>query len=272
MLRRADHGDGEHHVVAQLGDLAGAHTYVDQALGVARTIFVGRDARFLSALEDLLELAAGGSLDGPAALSALEVVLAALPDAIVRGDESGVSARVLVEAALMGIVGTLVGLPLGIGLAATVRVGLAAGARDLEGVRRAGWSAIVIGSGFMLVCAVIIALIPRSLVGIYIPAGDPANADAVKLAVSFLYVAAFFQLFDAMQVTAQLSLRGLKDATAPMWIAGLSYWLVGFALAYGLGVTAGMQGFGVWIGLAAGLAAAAFGMVWRFEILSRRTL
>ncbi|MEQ1864752.1 MAG: MATE family efflux transporter [Micropepsaceae bacterium] len=163
-------------------------------------------------------------------------------------------------------------VPLGISLAATVRVGLAAGARDLEGVRRAGWSAIVIGSGFMLVCAVIIALIPRSLVGIYIPAGDPANADAVKLAVSFLYVAAFFQLFDAMQVTAQLSLRGLKDATAPMWIAGLSYWLVGFALAYGLGVTAGMQGFGVWIGLAAGLAAAAFGMVWRFEILSRRTL
>jgi MATE family multidrug resistance protein len=163
-------------------------------------------------------------------------------------------------------------VPLGISLAATVRVGLAAGARDLDGVRRAGWSAIVIGAGFMLVCGVIIALIPRTLVGIYIPLGDPANADAVKFAVAFLYVAAFFQLFDALQVTAQLSLRGLKDATVPMWIAGLSYWLVGFALAYGLGVVAGMQGLGVWIGLAAGLAAAAFGMVTRFAILSRRTL
>ncbi|MBP6014560.1 MAG: MATE family efflux transporter [Alphaproteobacteria bacterium] len=163
-------------------------------------------------------------------------------------------------------------VPLGISLAATVRVGLAAGARDLDGVRRAGWSAIAIGAGFMLVCAAIIALIPRSLVGIYIPVGDPANADAVRFAVSFLYVAAFFQLFDALQVTAQLSLRGLKDATVPMWIAGLSYWFVGFALAYGLGITAGMQGFGVWLGLAAGLAAAAIGMVTRFAMLSRRAL
>jgi hypothetical protein len=33
-----------------------------------------------------------------------------------------------------------------------------------------------------------------------------------------------------------------------------------------------MAGFGVWIGLAAGLAAAGVGMVWRFDLLSQRTL
>jgi MATE family multidrug resistance protein len=81
-----------------------------------------------------------------------------------------------------------------------------------------------------------------------------------------------FQLFDALQVTGQMALRGLKDAQAPMWIAGLSYWLVGFTLAWGLAFWAGMQGFGVWIGLAVGLAVAGIGMVWRFEILSRRRL
>ncbi len=163
-------------------------------------------------------------------------------------------------------------VPLGIGLAATVRVGLFAGARNAEGARRAGHTAILCGAGFMLICAVLIALIPETLVSIYLPIADPGNAEVVKLAVVFLYVAAVFQLFDALQVTAQMGLRGMKDAQAPMWIAGLSYWLVGFTLSYGLGYWAGMQGLGVWIGLAAGLAAAGIGMVWRFEILSRRKL
>lgn len=163
-------------------------------------------------------------------------------------------------------------IPLGLSMAATVRVGLAAGARDAAGVRRAGYTAIAFGSGFMLVCTVVITLIPATLVSIYIPMGDPKNAEVIALAIQFLYVAAVFQLFDALQVTAQLSLRGLKDANAPMWIAGLSYWLIGFGLAFGLGIWAGLQGFGIWIGLAAGLAAAGIGMLTRWELLSRRAL
>jgi multidrug resistance protein, MATE family len=161
-------------------------------------------------------------------------------------------------------------VPMGIGLAATVRVGLAAGAKNADGVRRAGWTAIVFGAGFMLLCGVVIAAMPHTIVGLYINAHDPANADVVQLAVVFLYIAALFQLFDALQVTGQMSLRGLKDATAPMWIAGLSYWLVGFTLAWGLGKWAGMEGLGVWIGLLAGLAVAAAGMTIRWAILSRR--
>jgi MATE family multidrug resistance protein len=87
-----------------------------------------------------------------------------------------------------------------------------------------------------------------------------------------LYVAAAFQLFDALQVTAQSSLRGIKDARAPMWIAGLSYWLIGFPLAYGLAKWAHLDGLGVWLGLLASLGVAGVGMLWRWEILSRRTL
>ena len=163
-------------------------------------------------------------------------------------------------------------VPLGIGLAATVRVGLAAGARDTQGARLAGHTAMICGAGFVLLCAFAIALVPQFLVSLYIPLTAPENAEVVNLAVSFLYIVAIFQLFDALQVTGQMSLRGLKDAKAPMWIAGLSYWLVGFALAWSLAFWFGLQGIGVWIGLAAGLAAAAAGMVWRFEILSRREI
>lgn len=161
-------------------------------------------------------------------------------------------------------------VPLGIGLAATVRVGLAAGARNREGVRRAGYTAIVIGCGFMLVCGLVIALIPRTLAGLYVAPDDPSNADVLDFASRFLMVAAAFQFFDALQVTAQMSLRGLKDTQVPMWIAGLSYWLVGFALAWVLAFRTELHGFGIWIGLAVGLAVASAGMLWRFEVLSRR--
>lgn len=163
-------------------------------------------------------------------------------------------------------------VPLGIGLAATIRVGLAAGAQDAQAVRTAGFTAMICGAGFVLICAVVIALAPEFLVGLYIPIGAGMNAEVAALAVTFLYVVAIFQLFDALQVTAQMSLRGLKDARIPMWIAALSYWLVGFLSAWGLAFWADLNGLGVWIGLAAGLAAAALGMVWRFELLSRRSM
>jgi len=54
-------------------------------------------------------------------------------------------------------------VPLGIALAATVRVGLSAGAGDREGVRRAGYTAMIVGTGFMAICAVVLGLFPRTI-------------------------------------------------------------------------------------------------------------
>jgi multidrug resistance protein, MATE family len=89
------------------------------------------------------------------------------------------------------------------------------------------------------------------------------------LTAVFLQVAAAFQIFDGIQVTAALSLRGLKDAHMPMWIAAGCYWLVGFPLCFGLGVGLGLHGLGVWIGLAFALFVAAISMCWRFYFLAR---
>jgi MATE family multidrug resistance protein len=159
-------------------------------------------------------------------------------------------------------------VPLGIAMAATVRVGLAAGAGDREAVRRAGWSAILVAAGFMLVCAAVLAIWPYEIASLILPP-TPANHGSLILAVTFLHVAAAFQLFDGVQVAAALSLRGLKDARAPMWIAGASYWLAGFPTCIALGFGLGMKGFGIWIGLAFGLFVAAVLLCLRFWYLSR---
>ena len=160
-------------------------------------------------------------------------------------------------------------VPLGVAMAATVRVGLAAGAGDQFAVRRAGYTALAVSASFMSVAAVILVSFRHHIAGLYFAADNPANADVLALAALFLQVAAAFQILDGLQVTAALSLRGLKDARMPMWIAAASYWLAGFPLCLWLGVGLGMKGLGVWIGLAFALMVAAILLCWRFHYLSR---
>jgi multidrug resistance protein, MATE family len=162
-------------------------------------------------------------------------------------------------------------VPLGIGLAATVRVGLAAGAGDRKAARRAGFTAIGLASAFMCMTALVLLLWPRQIATLWLP--DIAeNTDVLALAVSFLHVAAAFQLVDGIQVSASMSLRGLKDARGPMWLAGASYWLAGAPMAVLLGFGFGMKGFGIWLGLAFGLLVAAVSLTTRFILLSKKPL
>lgn len=160
-------------------------------------------------------------------------------------------------------------VPLGIGMAATVRVGLAAGAGDGDALRRAGYAALLMGAGFMMVTGVLLWLFPANIASLYF-ADDARNADVIALAVVFLRVAAAFQIFDGLQVVGAMSLRGLKDAHMPMWIAGLSYWLGGFPVCLWLAFGRHMQGLGIWIGLATGLFFAAALMCGRFWFLARQ--
>jgi MATE family multidrug resistance protein len=162
-------------------------------------------------------------------------------------------------------------VPLGIGLAATVRVGLAAGAGDAYAARRAGFTAMGLGAVFMLCAAVILLLFPHGIAALWLPDSD-ANRDVLALAVTFLHVAAAFQLVDGLQVTASMSLRGLKDARGPMWLAGASYWLAGAPMCALLGFGLGMKGLGIWLGLAFGLLVAALLLTSRFALLSKRPL
>jgi len=160
-------------------------------------------------------------------------------------------------------------VPLGIGQAATVRVGLAAGAGDGIAARRAGFTAIAMAVVFMSGTAVLLLLWPRQIATLWLP-DIPDNADVLAFAVSFLHVAAAFQLVDGMQVTASLSLRGLKDARGPMWLAGASYWLAGAPVGLALAFWGHLQGFGIWLGLAFGLLVAAITLTTRFALLSKK--
>src|SRR5678816_759004 len=120
-------------------------------------------------------------------------------------------------------------VPLGRGQAATVRVGLALGRRDEAGITRAGWTAWVLGVAFMGTMATVMWAIPHQLVTLFLE-DRAANAVVIDLAVSFLRVAAAFQLFDGAQVIGAGMLRGLHDTRWPLMFAFVGYWVVGLGI------------------------------------------
>jgi MATE family multidrug resistance protein len=144
-------------------------------------------------------------------------------------------------------------VPFGLGQAATIRVGYHFGARDRAGLGRAGWTAIMLGCGFMSLTAAVMLFAPELVLGIYVDTDAAHNAVLVGFAGQFLVVGAAFQLFDGLQAVAAGSLRGLQDTRVPMQLAWFGYWIPGMGTAIGLGFYTPLEGLGIWIGFAVGL-------------------
>jgi MATE family multidrug resistance protein len=178
-------------------------------------------------------------------------------------------ADVAAHAVALNIAAVAFQIPLGVAQAATIRVGMAYGARDPAWVARAGNVAIVLGIAVMAVTATAIWVIPRPFIGAYLDLGDPANAPVIALALDFLVIAAVFQLIDGAQVVTAGVLRGLQDTRVPMLIALFGYWVIGFGTSIVLGFQGGWGGVGIWIGLAVGLLVVSILLLWRWQARER---
>ena len=160
-------------------------------------------------------------------------------------------------------------VPMGLGQAATVRVGLAFGRNDADGITKAGWTAFVLGTGFMAAMALGIYSFPEALIGIFVTPIDAETTQVFNLAVSFLMVAAIFQIVDGAQVVGAGMLRGLHDTKVPMYFAAFGYWVVGIGVGGWLAFRGGWDGVGVWTGLATGLAVVSVLMLVRWSMRAR---
>jgi multidrug resistance protein, MATE family len=163
----------------------------------------------------------------------------------------------------LNIAGAAFMVPLGVASAGAVRVGNRVGANDPEGAARAGWTAIVLGSGFMCLTALAFLLLPRGLVGLFSP-----GAAVVELGASLLLIAAVFQLFDGLQAVATGVLRGLGETRRAMIVNLAGHWLLGLPVAYVLCFWFGFGVRGLWMGLSTGLivCGAILTSVWRRRI------
>jgi MATE family multidrug resistance protein len=191
-----------------------------------------------SRIRELIRLglpAAGQMVFEGTIFSVVTVMAARLDEAVLAAHSIGVQ-----------VIATTYMVPLGISSAAAIRVGQAIGRKDPHAARAAGWTAMILGAVFMGAASLIVWTIPGRIMRGIIP--DPAVIAAGAVLLRF---AAFFQLFDGLQVTATGALRGLGDTHSPMLAHLIGYWAIGLPLAYLLCFPYGWGVPGIWFALCA---------------------
>jgi MATE family multidrug resistance protein len=155
--------------------------------------------------------------------------------------------------------------PLGVSSAAAVTVGHAVGAGDPARARRAGWLALALGTGFMLLAAVVFLVAPRPLIALY-----TSDAQVMAVGPGLLLLAAAFQIFDGIQTVSTGALRGLGETRSPMVANLVGYWALGLPLGLALCFQLKWGIYGLWIGLTLALVVIASTLLVRWNRDSAR--
>ncbi|MEI7650829.1 MAG: MATE family efflux transporter [Verrucomicrobiota bacterium] len=164
-------------------------------------------------------------------------------------------------------------LPLGLGIAAGIRVGEAYGAKDPRKVQAIGLGALILGGLIMTVYGLAMVLLRPLLMQTY----GVAGTETAMLASTLLIFAAVWAPFDGVQVVAAYLLRSVNCAAWASWSVFTVYWLFCLPLALALAFPAGFRigglpvgvwglgAVGIWISLASGLVLVAVAMTWKFR-------
>jgi MATE family multidrug resistance protein len=155
----------------------------------------------------------------------------------------------------------------GLGNAGSVRVGRAVGARDREGARRAGITALVAGGLYMACTAAALLTLPY-----WVARGMTDDAAVLAIAVPLLQVAACFQLFDGLQGVGAGILRGAGETRFTFYANMVAYWVIGLPVTFLLVSRLALGVFGLWSGFVVSLAVVAAALVWRFLRISSREI
>ena len=156
-------------------------------------------------------------------------------------------------------------VPLGVSSAAAVSVGHAVGAGDPARARRAGWLALGLGTGFMLLAAVVFWAVPGPLIALYTT--DP---QVMAVGPGLLLLAAAFQIFDGIQTVSTGALRGLGETRVPMLANLVGYWALGLPLGLTLCFVLHWGIYGIWIGLTVALVLIASTLLLRWQRDSKK--
>jgi MATE family multidrug resistance protein len=155
-------------------------------------------------------------------------------------------------------------IPLGLAIAAGMRISHAVGANERARLRPIGFG--VIGLGVAVTSVLAVGL---GAGGSGIAAWFVHDAAVVALTGRLMMVAALFQMVDGVQVIAANMLRGVGDVKVPTAITLVAYWVIAIPVGYLLGIRGSWGATGVWLGIAGGLAFAAVFLAARFARLTR---
>lgn len=165
---------------------------------------------------------------------------------------------------------------MGLSVAAMVRVANQKGVQDYKKLHTVAHSIFLMAIILELIFALLFMIghdfFPKLFVNLETQATLHDTAEVIGIASKLIFVAAFFQLFDGMQVVVLGALRGMQDVKIPTVITFIAYWIIGFPVSIYLGKYTNLGAVGVWIGLLAGLGAASILLYIRFRHLLKNKL
>ena len=165
---------------------------------------------------------------------------------------------------------------MGLSVAAMIRVANQKGLEDYNKLRIVARSIFLLAILLEIVFALIFVVFHQHLPALFVDMNNlndlAKNTEVVMIAAQLLLVAAVFQISDGIQVVVLGALRGLQDVKIPMYIAFLSYWVIGFPISIYFGLYTELKAVGIWIGLLAGLTSAAIFLYLRFNYLTKKLI
>ena len=165
---------------------------------------------------------------------------------------------------------------MGLSVAAMIRVANQKGLEDYNNLRIVARSIFLLAILLEIIFALIFVIFHQYLPALFVDMNNlndlATNTEVVLIAAQLLLVAAVFQISDGIQVVVLGALRGLQDVKIPMYIAFLSYWVIGFPISIYFGLYTELKAVGIWIGLLAGLTSAAFFLYLRFNYLTKKLI
>jgi MATE family multidrug resistance protein len=131
-----------------------------------------------------------------------------------------------------------------LGEGASVLSGRAVGANRDDLVPLVAGFALRVGLGYALFSGFVLAFLARPMFARF--SSDP---QVLTIGVHLLWVAAGFQLFDAVDIVLRSVLRGTGDVQVPALQAIASAWTLIPPLTYWLGLHLGLGALGGWLAL-----------------------
>ncbi|WP_406807402.1 MATE family efflux transporter [Burkholderia semiarida] len=156
-------------------------------------------------------------------------------------------------------------ISVGLSHASSISISHACARHDYRGARRLGYTGLASGVVIMVIVALPYLVAPARVLAPFLDNRVAASAEVLRLAGGLLTIAALLQIFDCSQNIGVGILRGLGDVTSSFRISIVGYWVIGLPVAWVAGVLLGYGIYGIWSGLAIGLAATASMLLRKFE-------
>ena len=154
----------------------------------------------------------------------------------------------------------------GLAFAVSILVSNAWGRSDVPLVKEYARKGYFLILSISLIFSILVYVFRHAAVGMFTDSEEVRSA-----ALSLLFVLFSYQLGDGLQLCFANALRGIKDVKPIMYVAFVSYFIVGIPVSYLLGFQANMGLVGIWLGFPAGLTVAGIFFCLRFyRDLSRR--